>query len=682
MTSLIDGVPTLVKYVYPVDELHKTAPMVNFLNGNTANWIIVSTGQYINQILNGVIYETNNYLKIIGFDSASFPSDGIITTHVNTTSIDGGAFNNCSELISITMTSVIDIGGSAFSSCSNLTSITIPDSVLSIGNRAFSDCTNLSGNIVLPSGLTTLDREAFVGCTSITQVNIPSAITHLNYTFISCSSLTTVTIDNNSTIDTISNAFTYCSSLTSFPFMDLPLVTINGSAFDGTGLTGIVEFPSTLQSISNGAFSNCPNITEARMTSLIDGVQTLMKYVYPVDELHKTAPMVNFLNGNTANWIIVSTGQYIEIDEIINARYIKLTNNDPTYGYVIIPELEVYNFNDENVALNKATSASSTQIWEGHANLPEYMVDGNVNQVWGTGSGPGGVFAHTNKWVSGDPEYIQVDLGSTINIKKIKVFQRTDWKGFITENFKLEILDEDLNVLKIQSLNYSNIIEYIYNQQSEPEPDPIVQCLNQSENNIVSMINPYLFNNIPYNNADYIGVNNGTYTLTGVTSSHPIGFVINNDSLFEVISGTLFGTKTVNSINVNYYTGNIEFEVKGDFGIISYHCYNHGYMGGENRLKYSDSCPIKEPEPEPEPEPQNTGNVISPLNRYTTFMNNELLSFEEYTPQTQHSKLFGINNANVLNIYYNGVLIDKKINKGSKSELLYTSNNNEWVKLI
>jgi hypothetical protein len=63
-------------------------------------------------------------------------------------------------------------------------------------------------------------------------------------------------------------------------------------------------------------------------------------------------------------------------------------------------------------------------------------------------------------------------------------------------------------------------------------------------------------------------------------------------------------------------------------------------------------------------------------------MNNELLSFEEYTPQTQHSKLFGINNANVLNIYYNGVLIDKKINKGSKSELLYTSNNNEWVKLI
>jgi len=155
----------------------------------------------------------------------------------------------------------------------------------------------------------------------------------------------------------------------------------------------------------------------------------------------------------------------IAINEIINARYIKVTNNDPTYGFVIVPELEVYKFNDENVALNKPTSASSTQVWNGHSNLPEYMVDGNVNQAWGTGSGAGGVFAHTNKWESGDPEFIQVDLGAMINIKKIKVIQRTDWIGHINENFKLEIIDDNLNVLKTESLNYSNYIEYTYNEQ-------------------------------------------------------------------------------------------------------------------------------------------------------------------------------------------------------------------------
>ena len=154
----------------------------------------------------------------------------------------------------------------------------------------------------------------------------------------------------------------------------------------------------------------------------------------------------------------------IAVNEIINARYIKITNNDPIYGYVIVPELEVYNFNDENVALNKPTSASSTQVWNGHSNLPEYMVDGNVNQVWGTGSGAGGVFAHTNKWESGNPEYIQVDLGGIISIKKIKVIQRTDWTDYINDNFKLEIIDDNSTVLKTESLNYTNFIEYTYNE--------------------------------------------------------------------------------------------------------------------------------------------------------------------------------------------------------------------------
>ena len=47
------------------------------------------------------------------------------------------------------------------------------------------------------------------------------------------------------------------------------------------------------------------------------------------------------------------------------------------------------------------------------------------------------------------------------------------------------------------------------------------------------MANPYLFNGIAYNNSDYIGVNNGIYKLTGVTSSHPIGFVINDEAKFQ-----------------------------------------------------------------------------------------------------------------------------------------------------
>ena len=41
-----------------------------------------------------------------------------------------------------------------------------------------------------------------------------------------------------------------------------------------------------------------------------------------------------------------------------------------------------------------------------------------------------------------------------------------------------------------------------------------------------------------------------------------------------------------------HYVGDVVFEVKGDFGTISYNCANHGYMGGENLLMYTPECNI------------------------------------------------------------------------------------------
>ena len=127
--------------------------------------------------------------------------------------------------------------------------------------------------------------------------------------------------------------------------------------------------------------------------------------------------------------------------------------------------------------------------------------------------------------------------------------------------------------------------------EPEPEPEPRIQCLSQVTNNIVSMENPYIFNDVNYADYDLIGLYNGRYTLTGITDVHPIGFVIDDISLFEV-SGTPFETpKIIDGVSVQHYIGTIIIDVKGDFGTISYNCYNHGYMGGQNRLTYSSTCP-------------------------------------------------------------------------------------------
>ena len=86
-------------------------------------------------------------------------------------------------------------------------------------------------------------------------------------------------------------------------------------------------------------------------------------------------------------------------------------------------------------------------------------------------------------------------------------------------------------------------------------------------------------------------MSNGVYRFTGVTSAHPIGFVTNSQ-YFTVTSGTEHGSKTVEDISVMHYTGTIDVQITGDFGTISYHCYNHGYMGGQNRMTYDSSCAI------------------------------------------------------------------------------------------
>ena len=121
-----------------------------------------------------------------------------------------------------------------------------------------------------------------------------------------------------------------------------------------------------------------------------------------------------------------------------------------------------------------------------------------------------------------------------------------------------------------------------------------VQCLEST--NSVSMANPYLFNGVSYSSFDFIGMGLGTYTFTGVTSSHPIGFVIDDSSLFEVISGDLYSSpKTIEGKSIQHYTGDIVVQVKGDFGQISYNCWRHGYMGGQNRLVYYEPCSVETP---------------------------------------------------------------------------------------
>ena len=104
---------------------------------------------------------------------------------------------------------ITKIGNHAFEQ-TDITSITIPDSVTAIGEQAFNGCTSLMEvNIPKNSKLETIGNRAFQQ-TNITSIAIPDSVTVIGkQAFNRCTSLTEVNISKNSKLETIGDGAFY-----------------------------------------------------------------------------------------------------------------------------------------------------------------------------------------------------------------------------------------------------------------------------------------------------------------------------------------------------------------------------------------------------------------------------------------------------------------------------------------
>lgn len=253
----------------------KTIGWMSFYNCNNLDNLILSNG--LKTIEGKAFYNTSikeitlpNTITTMGSNGGQDTAFGDsrlkkVIIEDGTNSICSYAFRGCYILQTVIIPDgVTSIGSNAFSGCSSLNSINIPDGVTSIGTYAFSGCYELE--LTVPDGVATIGNNAFYNVNKV-YYNGGATGSPWGAKYI------------NPYID--ENGFVYCNgdrtTISGYEGTNTDIVipegitTIAESAFSEKNITS-VEFPSTLLTIGDYAFSYCDNLVNITIPDSVENI--------------------------------------------------------------------------------------------------------------------------------------------------------------------------------------------------------------------------------------------------------------------------------------------------------------------------------------------------------------------------------------------------------------------------
>ena len=245
-----------------------------------------------------------------------------VTIGNSVTSIGEYAFYGCSSLTNIEFgNSVTNIGEYAFYDCSSLTNVEVGNSVTNIGNYAFSRCLNLASVIVaaentrydsrdncnaiietetnklvfgckktfVPNSITSIGEYTFYSCTGLTSIVIPNSVTNIGeYAFYDCTGLKIVVNFSNLTFGkgSSNNGFIafYANNVINTPngFVENDFAwdcsndknTLLCYLGDATELTLPIDYNGENYVIGSSAFSGCNGLTSITIPNSVTNIDS------------------------------------------------------------------------------------------------------------------------------------------------------------------------------------------------------------------------------------------------------------------------------------------------------------------------------------------------------------------------------------------------------------------------